>query len=74
MRHLAERGVTTSIHYPSPLHRQPALAGTAAAPVPAGELPAATAAAAQVLCLPMFPELTNEEVEAVCEAVQGFFA
>ncbi|HEV3459684.1 MAG TPA: DegT/DnrJ/EryC1/StrS family aminotransferase [Thermoanaerobaculia bacterium] len=74
MRHLAEHGVTTSIHYPSPLHRQPALAGTAAPPVPAGELPAATAAAAQVLCLPMFPELTNEEVEAVCEAVQGFFA
>ncbi|MBV8199621.1 MAG: DegT/DnrJ/EryC1/StrS family aminotransferase, partial [Acidobacteria bacterium] len=74
MRHLAERGVTSSIHYPSPLHRQPALAGTAAAGAAAGELPAATAAAAEVLCLPMFPELTNEEVEAVCEAVQGFFA
>ncbi len=74
MRHLAEHGVTTSIHYPSPLHHQPALAGTAAVVPAAGELPAAAAAAAQVLCLPMFPELTNEEVEAVCEAVQGFFA
>jgi dTDP-4-amino-4,6-dideoxygalactose transaminase len=74
MRHLAEHGVNSSIHYPSPLHRQPALAGTAAAAATSGELPAAAAAAAQVLCLPMFPELTNEEVEAVCEAVQGFFA
>jgi len=73
MRHLAEHGVTTSIHYPSPLHRQPALAGTLAAAVAGGDLPAATAAAAQVLCLPMFPELTDDEVAAVCEAVRGFF-
>jgi dTDP-3-amino-3,4,6-trideoxy-alpha-D-glucose transaminase len=70
MRHLAEHGVASSIHYPSPLHLQPALAGTAAV---SGELPVATVAAAQVLCLPMFPELTGEEVEAVCEAVRGFF-
>ena len=85
MRHLAEHGIASSIHYPSPLHRQPALAGTAAAIGRAGaagtasaagardELPVATAAAAQVLCLPMFPELTDEEVAAVCEAVRGFF-
>jgi dTDP-3-amino-3,4,6-trideoxy-alpha-D-glucose transaminase len=80
MRHLAGRGVESSIHYPSPLHLQPALRGTAAAAgtpatgVIAGELPAATAAAAEVLCLPIFPELANEEVEAVCAAVRGFFA
>jgi dTDP-3-amino-3,4,6-trideoxy-alpha-D-glucose transaminase len=82
MRHLGERGIATSIHYPSPLNRQPALAGlalgsagTAAAADPrlAGELPAAAAAAAQVLCLPMFAELADEEVEAVCEAVHDFF-
>jgi dTDP-4-amino-4,6-dideoxygalactose transaminase len=66
---LGERGIATSIHYPSPLNRQPALAGT-----PGDELPVAAAAAAQVLCLPMFPELADEEVEAVCEAVRDFFA
>lgn len=79
MRHLADRGVASSIHYPSPLHRQPALgsatAGAAVGAANAGaELPVATAAAAQVLCLPMFAELTEEEVAAVCEAVQDFFA
>jgi dTDP-4-amino-4,6-dideoxygalactose transaminase len=70
MRHLAQAGVGSSIHYPSTLDRQPALAGLP----PAGDLPVATAAAAQLLCLPMFPELTNEEVEAVCAAVRDFFA
>jgi len=78
MRHLADHGIASSIHYPSPLHRQPALAGTAAAPggvaIGGADLPVATAAAAQVLCLPMFPELTDEEVAAVCEAVRAFFA
>jgi dTDP-3-amino-3,4,6-trideoxy-alpha-D-glucose transaminase len=70
MRHLAERGVGSSIHYPSPLHRQPALAGLVADP---GELPVATAAAAEVLCLPIFPELSNEEAEEVCGAAREFF-
>lgn len=79
MRHLAEVGVASSIHYPTPLHLQPALAGTAAAPAnratpeDTGDLPEATRAAAEVLCLPMFAELRDEEVAAVCEAVHGFF-
>jgi dTDP-4-amino-4,6-dideoxygalactose transaminase len=70
MAHLTARGVGSSIHYPSPLHRQPALAGLIPDP---GDLPVATAAAREVLCLPIFPELTNEEVEEVCAAVRSFF-
>lgn len=70
MQHLAARGVGSSIHYPSPLHRQPALDGLIPDP---GELPVATAAAQEVLCLPIFPELGNEEVEEVCAAVRSFF-
>jgi dTDP-4-amino-4,6-dideoxygalactose transaminase len=96
MKHLADHGIGSSIHYPSPLHLQPAMleraaaggtvaagraaasggvaaSGGAAARRPRADLPVATAAASQVLCLPMFPELTNDEVEAVCAAVQEFY-
>ena len=59
------------MHYPSTLDRQPALEGLVA--VPEGDLPVATAAAREVLCLPMYPELTNEEVEQVCEGVRSFY-
>ncbi len=69
MKHLADEGVGSSVHYPSPLHLQPALASS----VPPAELPVATAADSQVLCLPVFPELTDPEVDRVCEAVEGFY-
>jgi dTDP-4-amino-4,6-dideoxygalactose transaminase len=71
MAHLKERGIASAVHYPSPLHQQPAMAGLVDARE--GDLPVATAAAREVLCLPVFPELTHEEVEAVAAAVRGFF-
>ncbi|HXO22882.1 MAG TPA: DegT/DnrJ/EryC1/StrS family aminotransferase [Thermoanaerobaculia bacterium] len=70
MKHLAAAGVGSSIHYPTPLHTQPALAGLGSA---AGDLPESTAAAREVLCLPVFPELTDDEVEAACGAVRCFY-
>jgi dTDP-3-amino-3,4,6-trideoxy-alpha-D-glucose transaminase len=66
---LAERGIGTAVHYPLPLHRQLAFRD-AAAP---DELPVAERAAREVLCLPMFPELTDGEVDRVCAAVHEFF-
>ncbi|MFL6193415.1 MAG: DegT/DnrJ/EryC1/StrS family aminotransferase [Thermoanaerobaculia bacterium] len=71
MAHLKERGIASAVHYPSPLHHQPAMAGLTAARD--GDLPVATAAAREVLCLPVFPELTNGELEAVSTAVRSFF-
>ena len=68
---LKQRGIASAVHYPSPLHCQPALAGLVE--VRDGDLPVATAAAREVLCLPVFPELTNGEVEAVSAAVRSFF-
>lgn len=68
--HLAARGVGSSVHYPSPLHRQPALAEVLPAPP---ELPHAEAAARDLLCLPMFPELTAAEVDEACAAVRAFY-
>jgi dTDP-4-amino-4,6-dideoxygalactose transaminase len=67
--HLAERGIGTVVFYPIPLHQQPAFAEGAA-----GEaLPVAERAAREVLSLPMFPELTDGEVDQVVVAVGSFF-
>ena len=67
---LAERGVGSSVHYPSPLHRQPALAALLPAPP---ELPHTERAAAQVLCLPMFAELEPAEAAGAVDAVRAFY-
>ncbi|MDH3743477.1 MAG: DegT/DnrJ/EryC1/StrS family aminotransferase [Acidobacteriota bacterium] len=69
--YLETRGVGTSIHYPEPLHHQPALEAFAPGD---DELPVSIRAARQVLCLPMFPELTDDQVAIVCSRISDFFA
>ncbi|MFY9579259.1 MAG: DegT/DnrJ/EryC1/StrS family aminotransferase [Gaiellaceae bacterium] len=64
---LAERGISSGVHYPVPLHRQPALDG-----IVDGEYPAAEALADEVLSLPVFPELSAEQRSGVVEAVASF--
>jgi dTDP-4-amino-4,6-dideoxygalactose transaminase len=61
---LAEAGVATGIHYPIPLHRQPALAELGGF-----ELPVADRLAAEVLSLPVFPELADGERDFVAETL-----
>lgn len=69
-QHLLDGGIGTAIFYPIPLHQQPALASL----MPAGlSLPAAEAAAREVLCLPLYPQLSESQVDAACEAVRGFY-
>ena len=68
--HLSGRGVGTGIHYPRALHLQPAFADPGHPPT---DLPVSEAAGEQVLCLPMFPQLTDAEVQTVCAAVVDFF-
>ncbi len=63
---LLAAGVHTGIHYPTPVHLLPAYANLGGV---AGQFPAAEAAANQVLSLPMFPELTDAQIERVAEAV-----
>jgi len=66
---LRAAGIVTGIHYPQPVHLQPAYRGKIAVG-PTGC--AATArAAGEVLSLPMFPELTNAQVEKVCAALRA---
>ena len=65
---LAERGVGTLIHYPIPLHLQPAFASLGGRP---GDRPVAEAASAEILSLPLYPELTDEQARRVVEAVRA---
>ena len=66
--HLDGRGIGTAVHYRVPLHLQPAYADACIA----GDLPEAERAAAEVLSLPLFPGLTEEQQDAVIEAVAAF--
>ena len=63
---LHDRGIQTGIHYPIPCHLQGAYADPA---YPAGTFPHAEEAAAEVLSLPMFPELTDEQMGTVAQAI-----
>ena len=68
-RFLQDRGVQTGIHYPTPIHLQPAYADHA---WKKGDFPVAEALAAQIVSLPMFPELRDEQIDLVCERIGEF--
>jgi dTDP-4-amino-4,6-dideoxygalactose transaminase len=67
---LAARGIETAVHYPRPLHLQPALASLKLGP---GSFPEAERAASEVLSIPVHAGLTTEERSHVIAAVQAFF-
>jgi len=64
---LHAEGIQTGIHYPFPIHLLPAFADLG---YRSGDFPHAERAAAEVLSLPMFPELTPEQIGTVCDAVR----
>jgi dTDP-4-amino-4,6-dideoxygalactose transaminase len=69
---LRQRGVGAAVHYPLPAHLQPAYATLGlAAP---GSLPVTERLATEVLSLPIYPELTDAEVDAVAAAVREVLA
>jgi dTDP-4-amino-4,6-dideoxygalactose transaminase len=65
---LREAGIGTGIHYPSPVHLQPAYRGRVA--LGPSRCRATELAAEQVLSLPMYPELTDAQIAQVCEALR----
>lgn len=69
--YLATQGVGSEIYYPVPIHLQDALRGLGYKP---GDFPHAEAAAAEVLALPIYPELREDEQQTVVEAIKRFYA
>jgi dTDP-4-amino-4,6-dideoxygalactose transaminase len=69
--HLASLKIGTEIYYPLPLHQQASLKSLG---YKKGDFPHAERAAAEVLALPIYPELRNDEVETVAEAIRRFYA
>ncbi len=68
--HLEQLGIMTSVLYPVPIHRQPAYAGRIETPFP---LTNAERAASQLLCLPMYPELTDDQIDRIIHAIRSFY-
>lgn len=69
--HLKAAGIATGLHYPIPVHLQPAYASLGHR---AGDFPVSEALAAQCLSLPMYPELSDEQVRCVAETIREFMA
>ncbi len=69
MTHLREQGVSAGLHYPTPVHLQPCYEFLK---VPRGSLPVTESLASRVISLPMYPELTREQIEFVCDSVKQF--
>lgn len=70
LSHLRENGVGALVHYPVPVHLQPAYSGR----VPcSGPMTQSERAAREVLSLPLYPELAQADQNRVIAAVRGFF-
>jgi dTDP-4-amino-4,6-dideoxygalactose transaminase len=66
---LSENGIATGLHYPLPLHLQKAYAHLGYVK---GDFPVAESAAERLLSLPMYPELTAEQIDYVCSSIKEF--
>lgn len=67
IKELNERGIGSMCYYPVPLHLQSAFSDLGHKP---GDFPLAERAANEVLSLPMYPELTDQQIDLVCFAVR----
>jgi dTDP-4-amino-4,6-dideoxygalactose transaminase len=66
---LSQRGITTGLHYPVPLHQQKAYASSN---LSNSSLPVSERAAREILSLPMFPGLTEQQQKQVVEGIREF--
>ena len=69
LAHLQSKGIGAGVHYPIPLHRQPAYLQQGYRNL---HLPHTEQAASEVLSLPMYPELTQDQMDYVTDSVKEF--
>jgi dTDP-4-amino-4,6-dideoxygalactose transaminase len=67
LAHLNAKGIGAGLHYPTPLHLQPAYAALG---YQQGNFPVAEKYAGEIISLPLFPELENGEIEYICETIK----
>jgi dTDP-4-amino-4,6-dideoxygalactose transaminase len=67
--HLKARGIASAVHYPRPIHLQPAMAAAGGRP---GMLPVSESLSREVLSVPLYPELPFEAVERIAAEVRSF--
>jgi dTDP-4-amino-4,6-dideoxygalactose transaminase len=70
MEYLNDRGIQTGIHYPVPIHLQPAYADLG---YKMGDFPVAERLAEEILSLPIYPELKDDQIELVTTAIWDFY-
>jgi dTDP-4-amino-4,6-dideoxygalactose transaminase len=70
LKHLQENQIGSLIHYPTPIHLQKAYAGNG---WKRGDFPVTEECAEQVLSLPMFGDITDDQVDYVVSAIRAFF-
>ena len=69
-KHLEENGVGCALHYPLPLHLQKCYANLG---YKEGAFPVSEKAARECLSLPIYPELTDAQIQRVAEVIKDFF-
>ncbi|MGV2686472.1 transcriptional regulator, partial [Clostridium perfringens] len=69
-QYLNEQGIGTSIYYPIPLHLQKCFSYLG---YKKGDFPVAERVSERILALPIYPELTIQEIDYVCEKIREFY-
>jgi dTDP-4-amino-4,6-dideoxygalactose transaminase len=64
---MANSEISTGVHYPIPVHLQPAFAGLG---YRLGDFPISERLAGETLSLPIFPEMTSQQIDQVCDALR----
>lgn len=70
MKYLAEKEIQTALHYPLPLHLQKAYSFMN---YKKGDFPIAERCCEEILSLPMYPEITEEQIDFVCSSIKSFY-